>query len=59
MARQNAHRAKASTARNLWIPAVNNAGAWGRWAVIEISDPWDAKKTIRSLLNAALQAGGG
>ncbi|HVW37513.1 MAG TPA: hypothetical protein VHB99_09410 [Pirellulales bacterium] len=44
--------AKVATARTLWVPAVNNAGAWGRWAFIEISDPWDAKNTIRSFLQA-------
>jgi len=40
--------AKVATARNLWIPAVNNAPTWGRWAFVEISDPWDAKNTIRA-----------
>ena len=39
--------AKVATARNLWIPAVNNAGTWGRWAFVEIADPWDAKNSIR------------
>jgi len=39
--------AKVSTARNLWIPAVNNHGGFGRWAFLEISDPWDAKNLIR------------
>ncbi len=43
--------AKASTARMLWVPAINNHGGFGRWAFLEISDPWDAKKTIRSSLN--------
>jgi type III restriction enzyme len=38
--------AKTSTARNLWVPAMNNHGAFGRWAFIEITDPWDAKNTI-------------
>jgi type III restriction enzyme len=42
--------AKVSTARNLWVPAVNNHGGFGRWAFLEIADPWDAKNTIRSLL---------
>ena len=42
--------AKVSTARTLWIPAVNNEGSFGRWAFVEIDDPWDAKKTIRSFL---------
>jgi len=39
---------KVSTARNLWIPAVNNDGRFGRWAFIEILDPWDAEALIRS-----------
>jgi len=38
--------AKASTARNLWIPSVNNHGSFGRWEFIEISDPWDAQNVI-------------
>ena len=42
--------AKAATARNLRVPAVNNAGTWGRWAFIEISDPWDAKSAISTYL---------
>ena len=42
--------AKASTARTLWVPAINNHGGFGRWAFIEIADPWDAKNTIRASL---------
>jgi type III restriction enzyme len=42
--------AKVSTARNLWVPAVNNHGGFGRWAFLEIADPWDAKNTIRAFL---------
>jgi len=42
--------AKVSTARNLWIPAINNHGAYGRWAFLEIADPWDAKNTIQATL---------
>ena len=38
--------AKVSTAQTLWVPAVNNAGTWGRWAFVEIDDPWDAKRII-------------
>lgn len=44
--------AKVATAQTLWVPAVNNAGMWGRWGFIEISDPWDAKKTIRTKILA-------
>jgi hypothetical protein len=47
---------KVVTARNLWIPAINNHGGFGRWAFLEISDPWDAQKTIRAFF--ACQEGG-
>lgn len=40
--------AKVAAARNFWIPAVNNHGGFGRWAFIEITDPWDAKNAIRT-----------
>ncbi len=43
--------AKVQTARTLWIPAVNNHGGFGRWAFIEITDPWDAAHTIRAELS--------
>jgi type III restriction enzyme len=42
--------AKVATARNLWVPAINNHGGFGRWAFLEISDPWDAQNTIRAFL---------
>ena len=29
-------------ARDLWAPAVNNHGSFGRWEFIEIADPWNA-----------------
>jgi type III restriction enzyme len=41
---------KCATARNLWVPAVNNDGRYGRWAFVEVTDPWDAKGTIRGML---------
>jgi len=44
--------AKVSTARNLWVPAINNHGGYGRWAFIEITDPWDAKNTVRCVLHS-------
>jgi type III restriction enzyme len=43
--------AKVSTARTLWVPAVNNHGGFGRWAFVEIADPWDAKNFIRSKID--------
>jgi hypothetical protein len=38
-------------AQTLWIPAVNNAGTWGRWPFVEIRDPWNAKIEILSKRN--------
>ncbi len=40
--------AKVATTRTLWVPAVNNHGGFGRWAFVEIADPWDAQDKIRS-----------
>ena len=40
--------AKVSTARSFWIPAINNAGNFGRWGFIEISDPWNSMSAIRT-----------
>jgi type III restriction enzyme len=42
--------AKVAAAQTLWVPAVNNAGTWGRWAFVEIRDPWDAQSIIREHL---------
>ncbi|MDP9367976.1 MAG: restriction endonuclease subunit R, partial [Chloroflexota bacterium] len=39
---------KVRTARQLWVPAVNNHGGFGRWAFVEMTDPWDAKNAIRA-----------
>lgn len=40
---------KVSTTKNLWVPAVNNHGGFGRWAFLEITDPWNAKSEILSM----------
>lgn len=39
-----------NTARDLWIPAVNNHGGFGRWRFIEVTDPWEAASMIDSLV---------
>ena len=44
--------AKVTTARTFWVPAVNNHGGFGRWAFVEVTDPWDAQRTIRAAVNA-------
>ena len=44
--------AKTATARTLWMPAVNNHGGFGRWAFLEITDPYDdVVELIRSISN--------
>lgn len=45
------------TARTLWVPAVNNNGSFGRWAFVEIRDPWNTQSVIRETLTA-ISAGG-
>jgi type III restriction enzyme len=44
-------QAKIETASTLWVPAVNNSGAWGRWAFVQVLDPWNAKKEIEKILH--------
>lgn len=43
--------AKVSTARTLWMPAINNHGGFGRWDYLEVADPWNALGPIRSKLS--------
>jgi len=43
---------KVTTARTLWVPAINNHGGFGRWAFIEVADPWDAQNIIRKGISA-------
>ena len=45
--------AKVSTARNLWVPAINNDGRFGKWAFLELRDPWNAKTEITDFLAEA------
>src|SRR6267154_6340357 len=45
--------AKVATARTLWMPAINNHGGFGRWAFVEVADPWDAKNLIRGFRKQA------
>lgn len=43
--------AKVATARTLWVPAVNAHGGFGRWAFLEVTDPWDSERAIRALVS--------
>jgi len=49
--------AKVATARNLWVPAINNHGQFGRWAFIEIRDPWNGSTEIRAMLAKCSRGG--
>jgi len=48
--------ARVAAARTLWIPAVNNHGGFGRWAFVEVTDPYDAIGVIRAAVREAMAA---
>jgi type III restriction enzyme len=54
--KDKAKAAKTATARDLWVPSVNNHGGFGRWAFVEVTDPWDAHDTMRGLLGSLVSA---
>ncbi|MFH0819647.1 MAG: hypothetical protein V1892_01305 [bacterium] len=39
---------KIKTARDLWVPAVNNFGKYGKWAVLEVQDIHETQNLIRA-----------
>jgi len=47
---------KADTARNLWVPAVNNHGGFGRWSYCELKDPAKFRQDLEIAISA-LRAG--
>ena len=46
------HECEGEPGMGMWVPAINNLGGFGRWAFLEIRDPWDAQNEIRQLLEA-------
>lgn len=46
--------AKVAAAQTLWVPAINNHGGFGRWAFVEVTDPWDATGIIRAAVESEL-----
>ena len=42
--------AKTASASELWVPSVNNAATWGRWAFFETKDPWNLQTELRDIL---------
>ena len=47
-------REKASTVRDLWIPAVERHGGFGLWGFVEITDPEQAGADLRAAAEALL-----
>ncbi len=41
---------KVNTIKNMWLPAVNGCGEFGRWKFLEITDPWNIQNSIRQFL---------
>src|SRR3970282_1713692 len=39
---KKAKEPRGAAAEHLWIEAVNNWGGLGRWAFLEVTDPWDS-----------------
>ena len=44
--------AKTAATASLWVPAINNHGGFGRWAFVEVGDPWTAQGAIRAAVGA-------
>lgn len=55
--RDESDKAKAQTARELWVPGVNALGGYGRWAFAEFTDPYttddEFKALVTRLINGA------
>ena len=46
--------AKADTMKKVWMPAVNNAGRYGRWDYLELTDiPYDIEDRLRAYRSCA------
>lgn len=39
---------KVKTARDLWVPAINNIGKYGKWAMLEVQDIHETQNLIRA-----------
>ncbi len=47
MARRD-KEAKRATMNDMWVPAINNDGRFGRWGFLEVTDPFNLKNAIRA-----------
>ena len=41
---------KVNTIKNMWLPAVNGCGEFGKWTFLENTDPWNAQNSIREFM---------
>jgi type III restriction enzyme len=48
--RDESDKAKAQTARELWVPGVNALGGYGRWAFAEFTDPYTTEDEFKALI---------
>lgn len=51
-------QAKADTMKTLWVPGVNNLGAFGRWAFAEFTEPYEIEEKLDALIASALKPEG-
>lgn len=49
--RDESDKAKAQTARDLWVPGVNALGGYGRWAFAEFIDPYTTEVEFAALVS--------
>ena len=45
--REDDKQAKVDTAKKLWIPVINGEERFGRWAFLEVTDPWNVDAELR------------
>ena len=44
--RDESDKAKAQTAREMWVPGVNALGGYGKWAFAEFTDPYTTEMSL-------------
>ncbi len=49
--KEDKKKMKIKTTRDLWVPAINNFGKYGKWAILEVQDIHETQNLIHSLIN--------
>ena len=55
--RDESDKAKAQTARDMWVPGVNALGGYGRWAFAEFTDPYTTAGEFKALVKTLIDGG--